>query len=89
MQCTSLCKLDMSSCTGCGNGIVEGTELCDGPDLAGANCEGPGFDSGTLICDSPCGLDLSQCGTCGDSQVAPGEVCDGSAVTGLVGCLFF
>jgi hypothetical protein len=47
---------------GCGNGIKEGTEACDGPDLGGATCQSQGFSSGTLTCTALCdGLDTQGC----------------------------
>lgn len=45
----------------CGNGSVEGGEQCDGSDLAGQNCVGRGFDSGTLQCNNLCQFDTSNC----------------------------
>jgi hypothetical protein len=54
LMCDSLCKFDVSECTNlpaqCGNNIVEGTEKCDGTDLAGKTCQTMGFTSGTLRC---------------------------------------
>jgi hypothetical protein len=46
---------------GCGNGIVESGEACDGDELAGATCEGQGFASGMLSCDGGCAYDTSGC----------------------------
>lgn len=48
---------------GCGNGVKEGIELCDGTDLGSASCgtaTAPGW-TGTLSCTSLCGLDISGC----------------------------
>lgn len=46
----------------CGNGIIEGTELCDGANLNGVNCITLGYNSGTLSCDPlTCVFDLSLC----------------------------
>lgn len=44
----------------CGNNIREGTEECDGSDLAGQACNTKGFVSGTLKC-SACKFDTSSC----------------------------
>lgn len=64
---------------GCGDGIVDGDEGCDGDDLAGAVC--PVF--GEPVCADDCTLDLSTCvdtlvvcrtpmaGLSGTSQVMP------------------
>lgn len=40
----------------CGNNLKEGTEVCDGVDLAGNNCTtiGQGFNGGTLTCGAGC-----------------------------------
>jgi hypothetical protein len=64
--------------TGCGNGVREGTELCDGGDLGGANCLTQGFDGGTLSCTGTCdAFDTSECTICGDTVCEPsgGEDC--------------
>ena len=55
----------------CGNGIIEGTEQCDGSALGGATCSSLGFSSGALSCYAPgtaqqCQFDTSQC------QITPG-----------------
>jgi hypothetical protein len=71
----------------CGNGVKEGTEVCDGGDLGGATCSAQGFYCGTLQCNSSCtGFVTTSCvsGSCGDGQIqsACGEACDGSALGG-------
>src|SRR5262245_48794679 len=38
----------------CGDGIVEGDEVCDLDDLADATCISQGFDSGPLGCAPDC-----------------------------------
>ncbi len=38
----------------CGNNIREGSEACDGTDLAGQDCISQGFPGGTLSCDPQC-----------------------------------
>jgi hypothetical protein len=40
--------------TVCGNGILEGTEPCDGANLGGQTCQSQGFASGTLTCNGTC-----------------------------------
>ena len=48
-------------CQGCGNGIRDGAEACDGEDLGDATCQSLGHDAGTLRCDATCHYDESQC----------------------------
>ena len=89
LQCTAACTLDTSACVGCGNGVLDGTEICDGADVGGASCEGLGFDGGQIACNTNCGgLDIDDCGTCGDGTLDPGEVCDLSA-TSAMSCTTF
>ena len=45
----------------CGNGELEGTELCDGAALGAATCQSLGFKGGTLACSGTCELDTSMC----------------------------
>jgi len=48
----------------CSNNIKEGTEVCDGTDLAGQTCISQGFDGGNLACLGDCtGFDTSSCYT--------------------------
>ncbi|MGC9049126.1 MAG: lamin tail domain-containing protein [Patescibacteria group bacterium] len=69
----------------CGNGIKEGSEECDGNDLADQTCQSQGFSSGTLSCNSNCTFNTSSCTTSGSNwsgsssytpnyQPKPGEV---------------
>lgn len=69
---------DCATVSGCGNGVVEARETCDGEDLAGESCHGQGFSGGTLSCTAGCELDTTDCVT--------GASCEGvtSASTGLV-----
>lgn len=81
LACDGACAFDVSGCTAppdCGNGVIEGTEECDGADLDGATCESRNFDSGTLACTGGCAFDESDCQTCGDGEVSGSEVCDGA-----------
>ncbi len=51
----------------CGNGVIEGTEQCDGQDLNGFTCETLGNSGGTLQCDPvTCTFDTQLCES-GDS----------------------
>jgi predicted esterase len=50
----------------CGNGVVDGSEQCDGAMLGGATCASAtmgAFPSGTLACAANCGFDMSGCMT--------------------------
>jgi len=65
----------------CGDGLVEGTETCDGENLGeGTDCLDLGYyDQQPLTCDSSCQLDESVCtgGKCGDGAINGPELCDG------------
>lgn len=56
----------------CGNGLREGTEACDGADLASQTCVTLGRGAGTLVCKSDCSFDLAGCGTIDNTP--PGTV---------------
>lgn len=64
----------------CGNGIIEGSEQCDGINLYGATCQSRGYASGSLSCAIDCSFDVFSCtsgggggggGSDGSSYVAP------------------
>jgi hypothetical protein len=58
----------------CGNGDREGSEECDGSDLAGQSCSSLGFPGGgTLRCAPGCAVDTSGCNTGGNN---PPEIVD-------------
>lgn len=88
LRCDASCgELDLSGCNGdppvCGNGVIEGREICDGAAAMGLSCTDLGFASGTLGCDEGCGAaDTSGCvrqpvTSCGDGFVnGVGELCD-------------
>ncbi len=65
---------------GCGNGVVNPGESCDGADLDGATCESEGQGPGTLACSNDCSFDVSGCDvtTCGNDLAEEGEGCDGT-----------
>ncbi|MCJ7816784.1 MAG: hypothetical protein MUP55_02900, partial [Candidatus Aenigmarchaeota archaeon] len=74
----STCPEDCGACQTCGNNLREGSEVCDGSDLAGQTCISRGFTGGTLACLSSCsGFDTSGCTnpTCGNTICDPGETC--------------
>ncbi len=92
LQCLGTCAgYDTSACVGtgpvCGDGVIEGSEVCDGTNLGGQTCLTQGFDSGTLACAAGChAFDTSACeGTgpvCGNNTVEGNEVCDGADLGG-------
>jgi hypothetical protein len=46
----------------CGDGVIAGTETCDGADLAGEDCVTQGFLGGVLACLGDCsGFDTTGC----------------------------
>ncbi|MBU1412876.1 hypothetical protein KKC22_15300 [Myxococcota bacterium] len=45
----------------CGNGIVEGSEECDGADFDGKSCITEGYTAGQLSCTAGCVIDIEGC----------------------------
>jgi hypothetical protein len=89
LGCLADCTgFDTSGCTGgpvCGDNIAEGTEACDGTDLADKNCVSQGFTGGTLACTANCTFDTSGCTSgpvCGDNVAEAPEACDGADLAG-------
>jgi hypothetical protein len=78
-----------SDVPGCGNGVVDADEECDGTDLAGQTCNSLYEALGTLACNDDCTIDECECffhgdgalyylcATCGDGYVDDSEECDG------------
>jgi len=64
----------------CGNGVIEGEEVCDGTALDGEDCTTQGFDGGQLLCADDCsGYISAGCSNfaCGNGIAeGPMEVCD-------------
>jgi hypothetical protein len=54
LACNMDCTFDLSSCLGCGNGVIEDNEVCDGADLGDATCMSLGHAGGELSCDNAC-----------------------------------
>jgi hypothetical protein len=72
---------------GCGNGVLEGTEACDGAAFGTHSCVTEGFYGGAIACHADCTLDLTGCsGGCGDGVKNGTEVCDGTDLGGAT-CL--
>lgn len=70
----------------CGDGAINGDELCDGDDLGDATCASVGVPgNGELLCVD-CAFDTSQCVKCGNGDIDPGEDCDDGGVAADDGC---
>ncbi len=79
----------------CGDNKKEGTEVCDGSDLASQTCISQGGIDGQLGCAANCqSFNTNNCvyalknhsgSTCGNLKREYGEVCDGSD-TGIENC---
>jgi hypothetical protein len=69
---------------GCGNGVANPGEDCDGSDLGDATCESVAQRGGTLGCNADCTFDVAGCNQvmCGNGIAEPGEACDGSDLGG-------
>ncbi len=62
----------------CGDGMVEGDEICDGSVPDGATCETEGFAGGLLSCGIDCTMDTANCTMCGNGAIDASEDCDGT-----------
>ena len=69
---------------GCGNGVLNAGEQCDGTNLAGKTCKSFGYDFGPLSCTNYCKFNKSQCEhcKCGDGWVGGWEDCDKNDLDG-------
>jgi cysteine-rich repeat protein len=69
---------------GCGNGVLDTNEACDGANLNDRTCVDFGFSApGGLACASDCSLDPSGCAsTCDGALLEPGEECEGNDLGG-------
>ena len=86
--CASLCVLcaacsdDSSNSGTCGNGKLDGDEVCDGSEFATdarPKCGG-GMTEGNLVCNDKCEIDVAKScisGTCNNGKLDDGEECDG------------
>ena len=81
---TGICNADgqcVSDEPGCGNGIREDGEVCDGSDVGAQTCESMGFAGGTLGCQEDCSAyDTSLCSTtcqpdCSELECGPDPIC--------------
>ncbi|MBU1219944.1 DUF4215 domain-containing protein [Myxococcota bacterium] len=98
--CSALCQIEVgwdcntldqpTTCTEhCGDGIIVGSETCDGTNLDGQTCNDHGYsDPAGLDCNSSCdAFDTSSCNSdCRDGNVEPGEACDDGDSDNNNGC---
>ncbi|MBQ4360515.1 MAG: trypsin-like serine protease [Proteobacteria bacterium] len=93
LKCTKDCKIDTSACKSearCGDGTVNGTEVCDGTKFyhnrTACNTIFPDlYSSGKVTCNNKCEYDTSACvAWCGNGSLnkVVGEVCDGEKFGG-------
>jgi hypothetical protein len=74
LACSASCTFDLTACKGtCGDGVVDGTEACDGAPPAGKSCVDYGFDRGLLACSNLCGPALEGCRSFGWSLLSPAK----------------
>lgn len=67
----------------CGDGLVQGSEACDGSAVFTETCESLGFAGGLLMCaESGCVFDTSLCNDCGNGVIDGAELCDGADLGG-------
>ncbi|GEM_PF-4472219 len=59
-DCSDVLQTNCIESPTCGNGVLDGGEICDGANLNGQSCVGLGFDAGALLC-SNCAYDTSGC----------------------------
>ena len=87
LGCVSDCTaFDVSGCAvppGCGNGVLDPGEACDGALLNNATCVDEGFEGGVIACNPGCTLDVSGCYACGDGMAGGPEECDGMDLVGM------
>jgi len=101
LSCGPNCEFDTTGCipnqnVGCGNGVVEVGEQCDGFEWGPINgCTDLGsFTGGILTCDSSCLFDTGTCipssgDFCGDGNINLGEQCDLTDWGFIFGCRDF
>jgi hypothetical protein len=77
------CRFHACVARGCGDGVIDPPEQCEGANLGGASCTTLGYTNGALACHDDCTFDTSSCsGDCGDGVISSGEQCDGVDLAG-------
>jgi hypothetical protein len=84
---------------GCGNGVLDDDEECDGTDFGWESCQTRGFLAGELTCNEACEIETDGCvmeSICGDGIITGEEDCEGGVGgetceslelgTGTLGC---
>ena len=83
LSCNADCSFDTSACTAppppesCGDGKINGAEVCDKEDLGGKTCAGLGleFEGGKIGCNTDCTINAVDCVkpkvTVGDNAAGP------------------
>ncbi len=64
------------SVEGCGDGVINGNDECDGDDKGTETCLTQGFEGGSLGCTPGCLFDTRGCTKCGDSVRNGTDQCD-------------
>ena len=90
LACDPSCtRFDVSDCTICGDGELEGDEVCEYDWYDGGiypedvTCRDLGFDGGTIGCEPTCdAFDTTYCTDCGNGDREAGEQCDGGDLAG-------
>jgi cysteine-rich repeat protein len=59
----------------CGNGVIEGEEVCEGSYIGDFTCADFGYTAGTVVCTN-CHYDVTGCSLCGNGILEAGEACD-------------
>lgn len=72
------------SLPGCGDGMKDGAEECDGADLGGKTCKDLGYSTPAGLQCTSCALNAAGCkAVCGNGALEPGEPCDdGNQISG-------
>ena len=62
----------------CGDGMIEGDEVCEGTNFGDNTCESQGYMQGELTCSGDClGFNTDGCYICGNDNIEGPEECDG------------